>query len=176
MATADHDRPDESWQRAAKETLRPWRDRLVLFLGGTMPERALTYEQLVHLLYPILSDELRSEVDEAAKGDLASASTIRRMLGSIEHQLAPTAFSVQLTGEDAVRCVVGQVELFCDAADGLRTALPPGHDRGRRRRKPRLLLVVGLQTGGTDWEGRCAGAEFGELPPSAVVVAFERKF
>jgi FkbM family methyltransferase len=136
MATADHDRPDERWERAAKETLRPWRDRLVVLLGGTMPERALTYEQLVHLLYPHLSDELRSEVDEAAEGDLASASTIRRILGSIEHQLAPTAFSVQLSGEDAVRCVVGQVELFCDAADA---AVTPGLRSGTY--EPHLTAV-----------------------------------
>jgi FkbM family methyltransferase len=136
MATADHDQSGERWERVAKETLRPWRDRLVLLLGGTLPERALTYEQLVHLLYPHLSDELRSEVDEAAKGDLASASTIRRMLGSIEHQLAPTAFSVQLTGDDALRCVVGQVELFCDAADA---AVTPGLRSGTY--EPHLTAV-----------------------------------
>ncbi len=56
-------------------------------------------------------------------GDLARVSTIRRMLGTIEHQVAPTAFSVQLAGEDAVRCTVGGVELFCDAADA---AVTPG--------------------------------------------------
>ena len=45
------------------------------------------------------------------------------MLGTIEHQVAPTAFSVQLAEEDAVRCTVGGVELFCDAADA---AVTPG--------------------------------------------------
>ena len=45
------------------------------------------------------------------------------MLGTIEHQVAPTAFSVQLTEEDAVRCSVGGVELFCDVADA---AVTPG--------------------------------------------------
>ena len=131
MKTVDGDRSDEHRRRAAKGRLKPWRDRVVLLLGGMIPERGITYEQLVHLLYPHLSDELRSQVDQAAKGELASASTIRRMLGSIEHQLAPTAFSVQLTGEDAVRCSVGQVDLFCDAADA---AVTPGLRSGTYER------------------------------------------
>jgi len=135
MASAQ-DGPDERWRRVAKDSLKPWRDRLVVLLGGTAPTRGLTYEQVVHLLYPHLSDELRSEVDEAAVGDLASASTIRRMLGSIEHQLAPTAFSVQLAEVDAVRCVVGRVELFCDAADA---AVTPGLRSGTY--EPHLTAV-----------------------------------
>ncbi len=96
----------------------------------------MTYEQLVHLLYPQLPDDLRAEVDEAATGDLASVSTIRHMLGSIEHQLAPTAFSVQLTNEDAVRCAVGEVELLCDAADA---AVTPGLRSGTY--EPHLTAV-----------------------------------
>ena len=92
-------------------------------LGGTIPERGLTYEELVQLLYPTLPDSLRHEVDEAATGDLTRASTIRRMLGMIEHQEAPTAFSVQLSEEDAVRCTVGAIELLADAADA---AVTPG--------------------------------------------------
>jgi FkbM family methyltransferase len=123
MGTADREDPGEGWREAAKGKVRPWRDRLVHRLGGTMPQRGLTYEQLVHLLYPELSDRLRAQVDEAATGDLTSASTIRHILGSIEHQLAPTAFSVQLADDDAVRCTVGQVELLCDAADA---AVTPG--------------------------------------------------
>ncbi len=120
------DEARNSWQDTVKEALKPLRDRVVHGLGGTMPEpppRGLTYEQLVALLYPTLPDELRPEVDEAAAGDLAQVSTIRRMLGSIEHQVAPTAFTVQLAGEDAVRCTVGGMELFCDAADA---AVTPG--------------------------------------------------
>ena len=116
----------ESWEHAVKEQLKPLRDRVVRGLGGTMPEpppRGLTYDQLVQLLYPTLPDDLRPSVDEAAAGDLARVSTIRRMLGTIEHQVAPTAFSVQLTEGDAVRCTVGGVELFCDAADA---AVTPG--------------------------------------------------
>jgi hypothetical protein len=104
MGTADRDHTGEGWMETAKDKMRPWRDRLVLRLGGTVPQRGMTYEQLVHLLYPQLPDDLRAEVDEAATGDLTSTSTIRHMLGSIEHQRAPTAFSVQLTDEDAVRC------------------------------------------------------------------------
>jgi FkbM family methyltransferase len=95
-------------------------------LGGTMPTaapRGITYDELVALLYPTLPAELRKDVDEAATGDLARASTIRRMLGTIEHQIAPTAFSVQLAREDAVRCTVGGIEMFCDAADA---AVTPG--------------------------------------------------
>jgi FkbM family methyltransferase len=96
-----------------------------------MPEptpRGITYDQLVDLLYPTLPDELRPDVDKAAAGDLAQVSTIRRMLGTIEHQIAPTAFSVQLAGEDAVRCEVGGVELLADAADA---AVTPGLLSGR---------------------------------------------
>lgn len=136
MAITDADRPGESWRRAARDRFKPWRDRLVVRLGGTMPQRGLTYEQLVQLLYPHLPDELRAEVDDAAVGDLASTSTIRRMLGSIEHQRAPTAFSVQLTGEDAVRCAVGPVELLCDAADA---AVTPGLRSGTY--EPHLTAV-----------------------------------
>ena len=45
------------------------------------------------------------------------------MLGTIEHQVAPTAFTVQLSEVDAERCTVGGVELYCDAADA---AVTPG--------------------------------------------------
>jgi FkbM family methyltransferase len=114
------------WQDAVRQRLKPLRDRVVHGLGGTLPApapRGITYDQLVALLYPTLPDELRPDLDKAAAGDLARVSTIRRMLGSIEHQIAPTSFSVQLAGEDAVRCTVGGVELFCDAADA---AVTPG--------------------------------------------------
>jgi FkbM family methyltransferase len=117
---------DDSWQETLKQRLKPWRDRLVHELGGTVPEaapRGLTYDQLVELLYPTLPAELRPAVDRAAAGDLALVSTIRRMLGTIEHQVAPTAFSVQLGADDAVRCTAGGVELLCDAADA---AVTPG--------------------------------------------------
>ncbi len=116
----------DSWQDAVKETLRPLRDRVVKGLGGTLPEpppRGITYDELVDLLYPTLPDDLRPTLDRAAAGDLASVSTIRRMLGTVEHQVAPTAFTVQLAEGDAVRCTVGGVELFCDAADA---AVTPG--------------------------------------------------
>ncbi len=117
------DHQDDGWRRKVKDSLRPLRNRLVHGLGGTLPERGLTYDQLVELLYPTLPDSLRGEVDQAAVGDLAQVSTIRRMLGRIEHQVAPTAFSVQLSQEDAVRARVGDVELLCDAADA---AVTPG--------------------------------------------------
>ena len=117
------DHRDDDWRRRVKDSLRPLRDRLVHGLGGTLPERGITYDQLVHLLYPTLPESLRGEVDEAASGDLTQASTIRRMLGTIEHQVAPTSFSVQLTQGDTVRCTVGDVELLADAADA---AVTPG--------------------------------------------------
>ncbi|HEY6472752.1 MAG TPA: FkbM family methyltransferase [Acidimicrobiales bacterium] len=123
MGSPHQDARGEGWRRTAKDTLKPWRDRVVHRLGGTMPQRGLTYGQLVDLLYPHLPDDLRAEVDAAGSGDLAQVSTIRRMLGSIEHQVAPTAFTVQLGGEDAVSCRVGEVELLCDAADA---AVTPG--------------------------------------------------
>ena len=100
------DDPDDRWPQAVKHRLKPLRDRLVHVMGGALPERGLSYEELVHLLYPSLPDELRPEVDEAGAGELTQVSTIRRMLGTIEHQVAPTAFSVQLAAEDAVRCTV----------------------------------------------------------------------
>jgi FkbM family methyltransferase len=116
----------DGWQEALKQKLKPWRDRLVHELGGTVPEgptRGISYEELVELLYPTLPDELRPDLDRAAAGDLAQVATIRRMLGTIEHQVAPTAFSVQLGASDAVRCTVGGVDLLCDAADA---AVTPG--------------------------------------------------
>lgn len=130
------DHQDDDWRHKAKHALKPLRDRVVHGLGGTLPERGITYEQLVHLLYPTLPDELRREVDEAAAGDLTRVSTIRRMLGSIEHQVAPTAFSVQLGEEDALPCKVGDVELLADAADA---AVTPGLRSGEY--EPHLTAV-----------------------------------
>ena len=101
-----------------------------------MPQRGLTYGQLVDLLYPHLPDDLRAEVDAAGSGDLTQPSTIRRMLGSIEHQVAPTVFSVQLTDADAVLSRVGEVELLCDAADA---AVTPGLRSGAY--EPHLTAV-----------------------------------
>ena len=98
--------------------------------GGTLPERGLTYEELVHLIYPTLPEEFRDTIDAAGSGDLTEISTVRRMLGTIEHQVAPTAFSVQLTEVDAEQCTVGGVELFCDAADA---AVTPGLRSGSLR-------------------------------------------
>jgi len=130
------DHQDDDWRHKAKHALKPLRDRVVHGLGGTLPERGITYEQLVHLLYPTLPDELRRDVDEAAVGDLTRVSTIRRMLGSIEHQVAPTAFSVQLGEEDALPCKVGDVELLADAADA---AVTPGLRSGEY--EPHLTAV-----------------------------------
>ncbi|MGO9343612.1 MAG: FkbM family methyltransferase [Acidimicrobiales bacterium] len=39
------------------------------------------------------------------------------MLGAVEHQLAPTAFSIQLSRDDVETVRVGDVELMCDTAD-----------------------------------------------------------
>ena len=126
---------DDDWRRKVKQSLRPLRDRVVRGLGGTLPERGITYHQLVHLLYPTLPEKLRRDVDEAATGDLGNASTIRRMLGSIEHQVAPTAFTVQLGEEDALLCTVGDVELLADAADaGVRGAIKPAVERAAAHR------------------------------------------
>jgi FkbM family methyltransferase len=130
------DHQDDDWRHKAKHALKPLRDRVVHGLGGTLPERGITYEQLVHLLYPTLPDELRRDVDEAAAGDLTRVSTIRRMLGSIEHQVAPTAFSVQLGEQDALPCKVGDVELLADAADA---AVTPGLRSGEY--EPHLTAV-----------------------------------
>lgn len=126
----------DDWRHRAKSALTPLRDRLVRRLGGTLPERGITYEELVRLLYPTLPDSLRRQVDEAATGDLTKASTIRRMLGMIEHQEAPTSFSVQLGEEDAVRCRVGAIELLADAADA---AVTPGLRSGAY--EPHLTAV-----------------------------------
>jgi len=58
------------------------------------------------------------------------------MLGMIEHQVAPTSFSVQITDHDAVLCRVGSVELFCDPADA---AVTPGLRSGEY--EPHLTSV-----------------------------------
>ena len=50
---------DDGWRESVKDAVKPWRDRLVRGLGGTMPERGLSYDELVRLLYPTLPDELR---------------------------------------------------------------------------------------------------------------------
>lgn len=153
MAQGEHG--DDTWARAVKDALRPWRDRLVHRLGGSVAPRGLTYEELVHLLYPTLPHDLRTEVDAAAEGDLSSATTIRKMLGSIEHQRAPTAFSVQISDEDAVRCKVGAVELLADLADeavtpGLRSGFYEPHLTAvfeRYCRKGMTVVDVGANLG-----------------------------
>jgi FkbM family methyltransferase len=130
------DAPDSGWRSRAKTRLKPLRDRVVRRLGGMIPERGLTYEQVVHLLYPTLPAHRRAAVDEAGAGDLSQVETIRRMLGAVEHQDAPTPFSVQITREQAVRCAVGPVELLCDPADG---AVAPGLRSGSY--EPHLTAV-----------------------------------
>ncbi|MGO9855762.1 MAG: FkbM family methyltransferase [Acidimicrobiales bacterium] len=130
------DHRDEGWRRTVKNRLKPMRDRFVHRLGGTLPVRGLTYDELVHLFYPNLPEELRHDLDTAAAGDLTQASTIRRMLGSIEHQVAPTRFSVQITHDEAVLCSVGEIELFCDPADA---AVTPGLRSGEY--EPHLTSV-----------------------------------
>jgi FkbM family methyltransferase len=98
---------------------------------------------------------MRHDVDTAAGGDLAQVSTIRRMLGMIEHQEAPTSFSVQLTDKEAVLCSVGGIELLCDPADA---AVTPGLLSGdyepqltsvfKRHCKPGMTVVdVGANVG-----------------------------
>ena len=91
-------------QREAEAAARPRRAGTGRHHAGAAPRGASPTTSSSALLYPTLPDELRPDVDEAAAGDLARVSTIRRMLGTIEHQVAPTAFSVQLAEEDAVRC------------------------------------------------------------------------
>ncbi len=136
------DEQDQRRRRPVKDALRSLRDRLVHRLDGTIPgppepqERGLTYEELVHLVYPTLPDDLRPELDRAAGGELTDVSTIRRMLATIEHQRAPTAFSVQLTTQDALATTVGDVELFCDVADA---AVTPGLRSGEY--EPHLTAV-----------------------------------
>jgi FkbM family methyltransferase len=128
--------PGTSWRQQAKDRLELLRNLVVRRLGGTIPERGLSYEQLVHLFYPSIPDALREQVDAASAGDLSEVSTIRRMLGSIEHQLAPTPFTVQINRDEVVPCSVGEVELLCDPADG---ALTPGLLSGRY--EPHLTAV-----------------------------------
>jgi FkbM family methyltransferase len=134
-AAVDH-APDTGWGQRAKARLKPLRDRVVRRLGGTIPERGLTYDQLVHLLYPSLPAHRRAAVDEAGAGDLAQVATIRRMLGAVEHQDAPTPFSVQVMRDEVLRCAVGPVELLCDPADA---AVAPGLRSGSY--EPHLTAV-----------------------------------
>ena len=169
------DHPKEGWRRAIENKARSLRNRLVHRLGGTLPVRGLTYDELVHLIYPSLPEEFRHDVDAAATGDLAQASTIRMMLGTIEHQVAPTTFSVQITDSDAMVCTVGDVELFCDPADA---AVTPGLRSGKY--EPHLTSVFEryCKRGMTVVD---VGANFGYFSllaarlvgPSGKVIAFE---
>jgi FkbM family methyltransferase len=83
-----------------------------------MPQRGLTYPELIGLLYPTMVDDAhRKVVDEASEGDLADQATIRRMLGATEHQLTPSNFSVLLNANDVRLANVGGIEMFYDVAD-----------------------------------------------------------
>jgi FkbM family methyltransferase len=104
----------EEWHRLRHDL----RVEAIHRLGGVLPHRGLTYEELVDLLYPILDDPTYSQlIDEAGQGELTDPSTIRKMLGAIEHQLAPSRFSIQVTNDDAKLVTVDGVDLFCDVAD-----------------------------------------------------------
>jgi FkbM family methyltransferase len=87
-------------------------------LGGVLPQRGLSYPELLRLLYPsMLQDVDRHIVDEVSGGDLTDPATIRRMLGVVEHQLVPSNFSVFLTKDDVGLADVDGVEMFYDKAD-----------------------------------------------------------
>ena len=59
-------------------------------LGGVLPTRGLTYDELVQLLFPHMVDlTVRMEIGREGTGDLSNPSTIRNMIGAVEQQLSP---------------------------------------------------------------------------------------
>jgi FkbM family methyltransferase len=103
------------WLRRPLGRLR--RD-LIRRLGGTLPARGLTYDQLVSLLLPgPIDPSIRAAVDAASEGDLGAPTTIRRMLGAVEQQVQSTPFVVRLGPDDVTFRDVGPVRLALDAAD-----------------------------------------------------------
>ena len=179
------DNQGDGWRHSVMDRLKPLAYRLVHVLGGTLPERGISYEELVHLLYPTLPEALRFEVDQAGAGDLTRVSTIRRMLGTIEHQVAPTAFSVQLADEDVARrtspwrrALLRRRRRRRDPGSSLGVQRPTSHrslrarshagnDGGRQdRRQPGVLLAAGVPVGRALGQGHCPGTELEELPAS----------
>ena len=101
-----------------RRTLGRWRVGAIHRLGGVVPQRGLTYEELVTLLFPRHDDpEVRRALDEAGSGDLTDPSTVRRMIGAVEQQVSPTSFTVRLGPGDVTYAEVHGVHLALDAAD-----------------------------------------------------------
>ena len=148
----------------------------------------------MHLLYPTLPDELRPERRQGgARATCTEVSTIRRMLGTIEHQVAPTAFSVQLT-ERRTPCAARWAASSCSATPptppsrpGLLSGEYEPHLTAvfERYCTPGMTVVdvganlgyyslLASQPGRTVGPGHRPGAELRELPAPAVVAATER--
>ena len=90
----------DSWQDGVRNRLKPWRDRLVHGLGGTMPEpapRGITYDQLVELLYPTLPARAPSATStRRPTGTWPGSRPFAECWGRSSIRSRPTAFSVQL--------------------------------------------------------------------------------
>ncbi len=101
-----------------RHALGRWRVETIHRLGGVVPTRSLTYDELVHLLFPHIDDpRIRGEIDGAGTGDLADPSTIRKMIGAVEQQRSPTAFTVRFGPDDISSVDVHGITLALDAAD-----------------------------------------------------------
>jgi FkbM family methyltransferase len=95
-----------------------WRVSAIHHLGGVVPTRGLTYDELVHLLFPHIHEpRIRGEIDGAGTGDLSDPATIRRMIGAVEQQLSPTAFTIRFGPGDVSFVDVHGIRLALDAAD-----------------------------------------------------------
>ena len=176
----------------AKDTLRPWRDRLVHRLGGTMPAaRADLRAAGAPALPPParrparrgrrgrdrgpdqrLDDPAHARVDRAPAGaDRLLGAADQRGRRALHRRRSGAAVRRGRCGGHS-RPALGHVRAAPHR--GLRAALPPGHDRRRRRRQPRLLLAAGVAAGRAERPGHRARAELGELPAPVVVAPLER--
>jgi len=102
----------------AKHALDRWRTEAIRRLGGVVPSRGLNYDQLVGLLFPhVHNAQVREDIDRAGLGELSDPSTIRKIIGAVEQQLSPTAFSVRFGPEDISFVDVQGIKLAIDSAD-----------------------------------------------------------
>lgn len=101
-----------------RRTLGRWRVGAIHRLGGVVPTRGLTYDELVTLLFPHGDDpDVRRAVDREGAGDLTDPATIRRMIGAVEQQVSPTAFTVRFGPGDVTYADVHGVHMALDGAD-----------------------------------------------------------
>lgn len=84
----------------------------------TSPPLSGDAEVVIGLLFPDgLSAEVAEVVRRTLQSDAVSASSVRRILGTVDQQRSPSPFSVRLSKDDVAYVAVGGIDVALDRAD-----------------------------------------------------------